>query len=340
MPATISLAKDSKVKHPRLVQMLIYPDAQSLDITGPLEVFDIASRQLSESEVGYRIELIAKEVGLVRMSSGIQLLADKSIHEISQPAHTLMVAGGGGTRQMVLDTEVVSWLKTEAGKVQRLASICSGAFILAQAGLLDGKKATTHWGVSELLAQLYPAVNVIADSIYHKDGNVYTSAGITAGMDLALALVEEDLGRVVAMKVAKQLVLFLKRPDGQSQFSNQLALQSKLSGPLESLAQWLLDNIDQTLSVTDMAKHVAMSPRNFARVFQRETGSTPAKFVESLRVERAQQLLEISDLRLEQVADKCGFGSAERMRRSFAKTLNVLPVDYKRRFGSQVAVTV
>lgn len=330
----------STTKQPKLIQMLIYPDAQSLDVTGPLEVFDIANQELPPETVGYEIELIAKETGPIRMSSGIRISADKSLDQLTRHAHTLMVAGGVGTRQMVFDKDVIDWLSAEAEKVERIASVCSGTFILAQAGLLDGKKATTHWQVSEMLDQLYPAVTVIPDSIYHRDGKVYTSAGITAGMDLALALVEEDFGHEVAMKVAKQLVLFLKRPGGQSQFSNQLAMQFKLSGPLESLSEWLVDNIDQPVSVTDMAQQVAMSPRNFARVFQRETGTTPAKFVEGLRVERAQQLLEASNLGLEQVADKCGFGSAERMRRSFVKTLNVLPVDYKRRFGSQASVSM
>lgn len=325
----------SRTQEPKLVQMLIYPNAQSLDITGPLEVFDIANEQLPPGTVGYEIELIAQETGPIRMSSGIRICADKSLDELTRHAHTLMIAGGDGTRQMVYEQSVLAWLTEAATKVERIASVCSGTFLLAQAGLLDGKKATTHWQVSELLDQLYPSVTVVADSIYHRDGNVYTSAGITAGMDLALALVEEDFGRDVAMKVAKQLVLFLKRPGGQSQFSNQLAMQFQLSGPLESLAEWLLDNIEQPVSVTDMAQQVAMSPRNFARVFQRETGTTPAKFVEGLRVERAQQLLEASNLGLEQVAERCGFGSAERMRRSFVKTLNVLPIDYKRRFGSQ-----
>ena len=326
---------NSKSCQSKLIQMVIFPEAQSLDITGPMEVFDIANYFLGDPSQGYRLELVAKETGLIKMSSGIQLHVDKNLTQMSEVPHTLMVAGGNGTRTVIFDEEFVQQVKAKAEQATRVASVCSGSFILAQAGLLDGKRATTHWMVSKLMKDSFPSIEMVEDSIYQKDGNVYTSAGITAGMDLALALVEEDHGREVAMHVAKQLVLFLKRPGGQSQFSTQLAMQFKLSGPLESLSEWLVDNLQQQLSVADMAKQVAMSPRNFARVFNRETGTTPAKFVEGLRIERAQQLLETSNLALEQVADKCGFGSAERMRRSFVKTLNVLPIDYKKRFGMQ-----
>jgi transcriptional regulator GlxA family with amidase domain len=219
-----------------------------------------------------------------------------------------------------------------APRVRRLGSVCSGAFLLAEAGLLDGRRATTHWGWCKVLAERHPAVRVDPDPIFVRDGNVYTSAGVTAGMDLALALVEEDHGRALALQVARQLVLFLRRPGGQSQFSAQLAVQSADREPLRDLQAWIAEHPGLDLSVPSLARRVAMSPRNFARVFARELGTTPARFVERVRVEAARRRLEESAHGVDMVAAECGFGTAESMRRAFLRTLHVPPSAYRSRF--------
>ena len=219
-----------------------------------------------------------------------------------------------------------------AQRVRRLGSVCSGAFVLAEAGLLDGRRATTHWSVCDALAQRYPRVRVDPDPIFIRDGRIYTSAGVTAGMDLALALVEEDHGREIALHVARELVLFLRRPGGQSQFSAQLALQTTDHQPLRELQAWIAEHPSADLSVATLAARVAMSPRNFARVFVRELGLTPARFVEQIRVEAARRRLEESAHGVDLIASECGFGSAESMRRSFVRTLRVPPSAYRSRF--------
>jgi transcriptional regulator GlxA family with amidase domain len=221
-----------------------------------------------------------------------------------------------------------------APNVRRIGSVCSGAFILAEAGLLDGRRATTHWGWCKELAQRYPRVKVDPDPIFVRDGSIYTSAGVTAGMDLALALVEEDHGRELALRVARQLVLFLRRPGGQSQFSAQLAVQAADREPLRELQAWIADHLNQDLSVEALADRVAMSPRNFARVFSREVGVTPARFVEQARVEAARRRLEESAHGVDAIASQCGFGTAESMRRAFLRRLHVPPSAYRHRFAS------
>ena len=218
--------------------------------------------------------------------------------------------------------------------MRRLASVCSGTFLLAEAGLLDGRRATTHWRVCDELAHRYPKITVERDPIFVGDRGVYTSAGVTAGMDLALALVEEDHGRELALRVARQLVMFLKRPGGQSQFSAQLAVQAADREPLRELQAWIADHLDADLSVAELASQVAMSERNFARVFTREVGLTAARFVERARVEGARRRLEESTDGVEMIAARCGFGSAEVMRRAFLRLLGVPPSAYRGRFRS------
>jgi transcriptional regulator GlxA family with amidase domain len=244
---------------------------------------------------------------------------------------TLLVAGGD-PREILQDASILRWIDRIKPRVRRLGSVCTGAFILAAAGLLAGKRATTHWRWAEALAAQFPDVEVEADALYVRDGDVYTSAGVTAGMDLALAMVEEDLGQRLALEVARGLVLFLKRPGGQSQFSSHLAAQAIARGPLKDLPDWILEHLDENLTIEILAERVAMSPRNFARVFLRETGVTPAKFVERARVERARRSLEESRRSMDEVAGECGFGSAERMRRTFRRHLRVVPHDYRKRF--------
>jgi transcriptional regulator GlxA family with amidase domain len=318
--------------------MLGFPGAQVLDITGPLEVFAMAGAYAeARGERPYRIRLVAQERGPLCCSSGITLVADASCASLRGPIDTLLVAGGMGTREAHGDDALIDWIAGAAARSRRVAAVCSGAFLLARAGLLDGRRATTHWGRVEQLARAYPKVRVDGDPIYVKDGSIYTSAGVTAGMDLALALVEEDHGRDLALSVARQLVLFLKRPGGQSQFSTQLEVQLSDRSPLRDLQSWIAGHPAADLSVEALAKRVAMSPRHFARVFARELGVTPARYVERARVEVARRRLEETGLGVEAVAAESGFGSAETMRRAFLRNLSVSPVDYRNRFrGSRV----
>jgi transcriptional regulator GlxA family with amidase domain len=324
----------------RQVVMVAFPDAQILDVTGPLEVFSMASQALAQrgsADGGYRIALAARRSGPVRCSSGLELVADTAFDRLRGPIDTLVVAGGEGTRAAVADGALVAWIARAGARSRRVAGVCTGAFLLARAGLLDGRRATTHWNSAETLARAFPAVRVEADPIWVRDGNVYTSAGVTAGMDLALALVEEDHGREVALAVARRLVLFLKRPGGQSQFSTQLAGQLCDRAPLRDLQAWIADHPAADLSVGALARRVAMSPRHFARVFAREMGVTPARYVERARVEVARRRLEESGLGVEGVAAESGFGSAETMRRAFLRNLSVNPVEYRSRFLSSAS---
>jgi len=327
----------------RRIAVLAFPEAQSLDVIGPIEVFASSGRWLEGARgagaPGYEIELLSSAgAGALRLSCGVQLLASP-LPTRSDPAFdTLIVAGGAGTRAAASDPALIAWLRATAPRVRRLASVCSGAFLLAEAGLLDGRRATTHWSACAELARRYPRIQVDPDPIFVRDGSVYTSAGVTSGMDLALALVEEDHGREVALAVARWLVLFLKRPGGQSQFSAQLSVQLASRQPLQELQAWIVENVHADLSVAALAARAGMSPRNFARVFTREIGMTPARFVESARVEAARRGLEEDGGRgVEAVAAACGFGSAETLRRAFSRRLRVSPADYRSRF--QAAAT-
>lgn len=323
----------------RRVAFVIYDGIQSLDLSGPLEVFALANWQSRLAQPNtppaYEIEVLAETVGPVRASSGLSVIATHAYGSFSRRIDTLIVAGGD-VYAAAQDANLQAWLRRQAGRVRRLASVCSGAFILAQAGLLDGRRATTHWSGVDLLAT-YPQISVEHDAIFVRDGHIYTSAGVTAGIDLALALVEEDLGHPLALAVARRLVVFLKRPGGQSQFSGHLAAQAQQSGALQGLPEWIVDNLAEELGVETLARRVAMSPRNFARVFVKELGTTPAKFVEMARVDAARRLLEESTLNVEQVALRCGFHSGEQMRRTFHRHLRIVPLDYRRRFQPQSA---
>jgi transcriptional regulator GlxA family with amidase domain len=321
---------------PRVVVMVAFDDAQILDITGPLEVFSRTSRWLIDeglaSQPAYLLKLAATRSGPLTTSSGLQLIADTSLGGLRMPIDTLIVAGGRGVDRAVGDRELVDAIARLARRVRRLCSVCTGALILAEAGLLDGRAATTHWRACARLARDYPRVNVQTNPIFVRDGNVYTSAGVTAGIDLALALVEADHGRAIALAVARELVMFLRRPGGQSQFSVQLAAQSAEREPLREIQGWIADNLGSELSVPALARRVAMSPRNFARVFVREIGTTPAEFIEQTRVEAARRRLEESHDGIEAIARACGFGTRESMRRAFLRRLNIAPSEYRDRF--------
>jgi transcriptional regulator GlxA family with amidase domain len=328
-------------KAPRHIVMLAYDDAQVLDISGPLEVFSRTSRWLIDeglaSEPAYELTLAAKRNGPLAMSSGLKLVADRSLDHLFAPIDTLIVSGGRGAWAALRDRELIEFLRRNAPRVRRLCSVCTGAFILAEAGLLDGRPATTHWRACRELAERYPRVRVESDPIFVRDGNVFTSAGVTAGIDLALALVEEDHGRRVALAVARELVMFLRRPGGQSQFSVQLAAQAADREPIRDLQAWIVDNPGADLSVAKLARRAAMSARNFARVFARETGLTPADFVEQTRVEAARRRLEESGDGIEAIVAACGFGTRESLRRAFMRRLGVAPSTYRARFRSSDA---
>jgi transcriptional regulator GlxA family with amidase domain len=263
---------------------------------------------------------------------GVRITADRTFREVRGKIDTLLVAGGDAIEQNEINAEAVRWLKRISPRIRRVGSVCTGAMLLARAGLLDGRRATTHWNWCQTLIKRAPRARVERDPIFVRDENVYTSAGVTAGMDLALALVEEDYGSRLALQVARNLVLYLRRPGGQSQFSAALSLQLTDRKPLLELEAWVLDNLQKPLTVSLLAQRVAMSPRNFARVFTKEMKTTPAKFVERLRVEAARRRLEESHNSMEMIAGECGFGNVNSMRNVFQRTLKVAPGQYRRHF--------
>jgi transcriptional regulator GlxA family with amidase domain len=317
----------------RRVVIVAFPGVQTLDVTGPAEVLRAATKLRPP---GYEVTVAAPEAGPLRTST-VTIVPDRPLGACTDQIDTLIVAGGTGARRAEDDEALIEWIREAAARSRRVASVCTGAFLLAKAGLLDGRRATTHWASCADLAERYPAVTVEPDPIFVRDGNVTSSAGVTAGMDLALALVEEDLGRDVALAAARWLVLFLKRPGGQAQFSAQLAAQTADRAPLRELQAWIPDHLDEDLSVPALARRALMSERNFARAFRRETGMPPAAYVEAARVESARIALESGDLPVESVALQAGFGTVETLRRAFRRRVGVSPVDYRSRFRRQAA---
>jgi transcriptional regulator GlxA family with amidase domain len=267
---------------------------------------------------------------------GLQVGAKWTFRQVRGEIDTLLVTGGDAAESDEPGLDVVRWIRKVAPQIRRVGSVCTGAMLLARTGVLDGRKATTHWKWCEVLAKKYPRIAVDPNPIFLRDGNIYTSAGITAGMDLSLALVEEDFGSRLALEVARDLVLYLRRTGGQSQFSAALAMQLSDSNPLRELESWVLENLNKPLNVNVLAERVAMSPRNFARIFAKEMDTTPAKFVERLRVEAARRRLEESQSTLQRVATDCGFGTANSMRTVFQRTLGVAPGQYRQNFQSAV----
>ena len=326
------------MSHSHQVSMLVYPGIQILDVTGPLEVFARSSRWLQDhhqqyDSEPYTVELIADQPGAVRSSCGLELIAHRTYREVKK-TDTLLVAGGIGYREVMTNENIIAWLTNIQPNVHRLGSVCTGAMLLARAGLLNNHRATTHWAYSRQLAEAGINIELDADSIYVCDQGIYTSAGVTAGMDMALAMVAEDWGEQVALAVARELVLFFKRPGGQAQFSRQLQAQQAESGRLRQLQIWLLDHIDADLTVSELASRAAMSPRNFARRFAAEVGQTPAAYVQQIRIEAARHRLETTDISVSTIASLCGFGTAETMRRAFTRKLGVSPRDYRARFSN------
>jgi transcriptional regulator GlxA family with amidase domain len=314
----------------RPVVFVVYPDLQGLDLDGPFEVFAAADEEVGGG--AYALTVAAIDDTPVRTSSGLRIGVDRRLSDIRGPIDTLVVVGGNGTEAAFANDVLIAHIRRLAERARRVTSVCSGSFLLAQAGLLEGKRATSHWSVCDALAATFPTVEVDPEPIFVRDGNVYTSAGVTSGIDLALALVEEDLGRHVALAVARRFVLFLRRPGNQSQFSAQLAGQLASRDAIRDVQTYAIDHPGADLSVPALAARAAMSERHFARVFTREVGSTPARFVERARVEAARRRLEESSESVEAIAAACGFGTAETMRRTFLRLLRTTPSDYRRRF--------
>ena len=307
----------------RTLGVLIFPDFQLLDAAGPISAFEIAGRYVPGS---YDIRLLSRDGGRVASSSGVAL--ETEAFSAAGRLDTLLISGGDGTRGPAICPVPIGFVQDAARTARRTASVCSGAYVLAQAGLLDGRRATTHWNRTADFARRYPKVKLEADRIYVRDGAIWTSAGITAGIDLALALIAEDLGEDVARKTAQQLVVYHRRPGGQSQFS--ALLEMEVRGRFDGLLAWARENLRHPLTVEELARHAGMSERNFARAFTNETGFTPAKAIERLRVEAARTLLDSQPLQVEDVALETGFGDQERMRRAFIRAFGQPPQALRR----------
>jgi transcriptional regulator GlxA family with amidase domain len=307
----------------RRLAVVIFPGFQLLDAAGPIAAFEIAARFQPGA---YDIHVLSPQGGETRSTSGVTFGSEPLS---DGPWHTVMVSGGDATRAVEESREIIAWLQQAATRAERVTSVCSGAYFLAEAGLLDGRRATTHWSRTDHFSRRYPKVKLEADRIFTRDGAVWTSAGITAGIDLALALVEDDLGCDVARRVAQQLVVHQRRPGGQSQFSALIELGGR-TGRFSELMDWMRANLAEPLTVERLAEQAAMSPRNFARAFTAETGATPAKAVERLRLEAARTEVETGHTPIDRVAEVVGFGDPERMRRAFLRAFGQPPQALRR----------
>jgi transcriptional regulator GlxA family with amidase domain len=316
----------------RTVEVLAYPSVKLLDVTGPIQVFATANAFMADAgeAMPYAVRIVAKGGDRVEASAGVEL----AVHPLSAgdaALDTLMIAGGEGVDAAAADPVLIDWIRERAGQARRTASVCTGAFLLAASGLLEGRRAVTHWAFCADLARRFPAVRVEPDPIFVQDGALWTSAGVTAGIDLALALVEEDLGRAVALAVARYLVVFLKRPGGQAQFSEFLSLQAA-EDRFGVLHDWISHHLADDLSLPVLARQAGMSERSFSRHYAESTGQTPARAIERLRVQGARHLLSETRLPVKRISQRCGFGSEETMRRSFLRLLDTTPQDYRARF--------
>jgi len=327
----------AEIKH---IAFLVIPNVTLLDVTGPYEVFAQAIECLQNKStcmpVSYVLHTISAGRGkTVCTASGLSIQCEDTIRTVTYPIDTLFIPGVPNSClcNYKAGAHVLRWIGEQAKKVRRICSVCTGTFLLAEAGVLAGHTATSHWEVCDKLAQEYPEVNVDGNPIFIKDGKIYTSAGISAGMDLALALLEEDFGRPLAIEVAKQMVLYLKRPGSQSQYSSVLTHQQVDYRPIQEIESWILEHLHETLTVERLAENALMSARNFARVFTRETGITPAKYIDKLRIETACRYLVDTQLSLKEIATVCGLGSVDNMRKVFIKYLEISPVEYRKRFG-------
>lgn len=337
-PANVGSMEPHLPSAPRIVLILAMPGVQLLDVSGPLDVFAEANVQAG-FEV-YRLLLTATMAGPIRSSSGARLLADHVAGDAgSLDADTLLVAGSPHAHEESADPALLAWLRDVASRARRFGSVCSGAFLLAEAGLLDGRRVTTHWAVADRLAQAYPRIILDQDAIHVRDGRVRTAAGVTAGLDLALALVEEDLGREIALKVAAQLVMFFKRPGGQLQFSRHGEAALGGRSVLQEVQRWIAANPAADHAVPLLAARAGLSPRHFARLFRHEVGMTPAAWIEASRIMAARTLLEDGREAPKQVALHCGFSDVDTLRRAFVRQVGTTPAEYRKHHAASVSAS-
>jgi len=340
LPSVEALPPAKQPLRRRRVVFLVFTDVEIVDLCGPLDVFQHANNTLQltgrDNEPGYETLVVALQAGRVKTAGGLEIIATHSCDDELGEIDTLVVPGSPWIERACAESRLTDWLQKTAPGVRRLVSVCTGAFLLAGAGLLDNRFVTTHWMYCDRLAVLHPSLRIDRDRIFVRDGHVYTSGGITAGIDLALSLIEEDLGREAPRFIAGLMVVFLRRPGGQNQFSIFLQAEAPNRPDIRELQAWILANPKEDHAVERLAARLNMSPRNFARQFLTESGMTPAKFVEHARVEAARCKLEQSNLLLDAIAAEMGFGSTERMQRSFQRLLNVSPQDYRARFQSTV----
>jgi transcriptional regulator GlxA family with amidase domain len=323
----------------RLVVVLAFEGVQLLDVAGPVQAFASAN-ELAKGASGapYRIVVVSRRGGPLSSSAGLPLLTQPLAGMTRKTAiDTLIIPGGPGVNAALKDARTMAWVRRQLSSARRLASVCTGAFLLAETGILAGRRATTHWKWCDRLQRLYPQVIVDPDPIYLHDGRIWTSAGVTAGIDLSLALIEEDLGRKLAMQVARHLVVFLNRPGGQSQFSAPLEAQAiaadgNVPNHFAPLHGWIAENLTDDLRVERLAQQSGMSPRTFARIYAAKMGTTPARMVEKIRVEAARRVLEETDMPIKRIASACGFGQEDRLRRAFARQVGTTPAEYRARF--------
>ena len=326
------------MSHPspiRTIALLALPEVQLLDVSGPLDVF--AQANVEAGRDVYALRVVACAPGPIRSASGVRLLPDLVAGTSRPRFDTLLIAGAPHAADLLLESALLRWVRATAGAARRFGSVCTGAFVLGAAGLLDGRRVTTHWAAADALRSRYPGATVEVDALHVRDGKLRTAAGVTAGLDLALTLVEEDLGREVAMRVAAQLVMFFKRPGGQLQFSRSGAARPSGRAALQEVQRWVVANPASPLSVEALATRAGLSPRHFARLFLAEVGVTPAAWVELARVTAARALLEAGIAAPKQVAAKCGFANADTLRRAFVRHVGVTPADYRRRHGGDGA---
>lgn len=318
------------------VDIIVYPGFKAMEAVGPMSVFEYANVHLRRAgrPDGYAVAVASSQPGQVASDTLMALQATKGLDPRSLP-HTAIVVGARDIQRALAEGgAIVDWVGAAAPRLARLAALCSGAFFLGAAGVLDGKAATTHWSVAERLQQDHPGIDVDADAIFVRAGNVWTSAGVTAGIDLALALVEEDFGKELALQVATDMVVYLKRPGGQSQFSAHLLSERTARPGIREIQQWILENLHARLSVAQLAQKAMMSERHFARVFQQEVGASTQEFIATCRVERARQLLADQALPLKTVAARAGFNGEAQMRRAFQKRMGIAPAQYRERFAT------
>ncbi|WP_228808050.1 GlxA family transcriptional regulator [Nocardia otitidiscaviarum] len=324
------MAAAREAGHMRVVLFVVFDGFQLLDLAGPADVFSSAA--LMGARPGYRVEIAAVRSGPVRSASGVEVTAAHALDTWSEPVDTVLVVGGLSAWNASRDAELIAGIRRVANSAERVGSVCSGAFLLARSGLLDGRKATTHWAGGEMLAREFPAVCTEPDRIYVRDGPVWTSAGVTAGIDLALAIVGADHGPELSREVARWLVVYLHRPGGQSQFSAPIAAGPCRRRSLRELQVWVEENLTADLSLATLAQRAGMSTRHFSRVFADEIGTTPARYVERVRIGAARRLLETTDQPLSRVAAAVGLGSPETLYRIFHRHLGIPPGEYRARF--------